>query len=134
MNGASRAALVLLWLAACQRSQEGVVRLPSEAGARADEPPVAINPQVPIEYPAALEQQGIEGNVVLRLHVDERGNIVKDSTRIEESSGYPALDSAATHAAAALRFAPATRNGSPVPVTFLQPVQFRNPQGVGTRP
>ena len=126
-------ALALL-LAGCDGSEEGMVRLPSDAAEPANEPPVAINPDVPIEYPAALLHQGIEGKVILRLYVDARGTVITDSTRIEESSGYPLLDSAATRAAGQLRFAPARRNGAPVATAFLQPVHFRNPQGAGTRP
>ncbi len=61
----------------------------------AEEPPVAINPVSPVRYPPALLEQGIEGQVLLRLYVDSAGRVIPDSTRIEESSGYPALDSAA---------------------------------------
>jgi protein TonB len=101
---------------------------------RRDEPPIAVNAESPVEYPPAFFDQGIEGNVILRLYSDEQGRLVKDSTRVAESSGYPALDSAAIHAVPRLRFAPATRNGTPVAAAFLQPVQFRHPQRGGTTP
>ena len=61
----------------------------------AEEPPVAINAVSPVRYPPALLEQGIEGQVLLRLYVDSAGHVIPDSTRIAESSGYPALDSAA---------------------------------------
>ena len=51
--------------------------------------------RVPVRYPPALLEQGIEGQVLLRLYVDSAGQVIPDSTRIAESSGYPALDSAA---------------------------------------
>jgi TonB family protein len=53
---------------------------------------------------------------------------VPESTRVSESSGYPALDSAAVKGAAALRFSPALRHGRPVGGLFLQPIHFRNPR------
>ena len=74
-----------------------------------------------------LLRAGIEGTVVVRMYVDEHGALVRDSIRIAESSGYPALDSAALAAAPKLRFAPALHDGKPAPAPFLQPFQFRNP-------
>jgi TonB family protein len=119
---------------ACSRSDSNTVRLPDQTARRGDEPPVMINPQSPVEYPSKLFARGIEGKVVLRLRVDEAGHLVGDSTKIAESSGYPALDSAALSAAPRFRFAPALRNGTPVAATFLQPIQFRHPQAGGTTP
>jgi protein TonB len=101
---------------------------------RHDDPPVAINAETPVEYPPALFDQGIEGNVILRLHTDEEGQVVPESTKVAESSGYPALDSAALLAAPQLRFAPAQHNGAAVAATFLQPVHFRHPPRAGTTP
>jgi TonB family protein len=119
-------------LLGCGRADDGTIRLSArdtttEAGA-ADQPPVAINPVSPMVYPSALLEQGIEGRVLLRLYADSMGMIVHDSSRIAESSGYPALDSAALSGAATLRFSPALRHGRPVAGPFLQPVQFRNPR------
>ncbi len=100
---------------------------PASTASPADQPPVAINPVTPMTYPPALFEQGIEGRVLLRLYVDARGNLIPDSTRVAESSGYPALDSAALTGAGELRFSPALRNGRPVAAPFLQPVHFRHP-------
>jgi TonB family protein len=93
------------------------------------EPPVALNPDVPIAYPPALFEQKVEGDVTLRLFVDSTGRLVPESSRVAEPSGYPALDSAALAGSAALRFAPAKRHGIAVATVFLQPVEFRQ---VGT--
>src|SRR5216117_651543 len=93
------------------------------------EPPVALNPDVPIAYPPALYEQKVEGDVTLRLFVDSTGKLIPESTRVAEPSGYPALDSAALAGATGLRFAPAKRHGVPVATAFLQPVEFRQ---VGT--
>ena len=89
--------------------------------------PVALNADSPFGYPPALYDRGGEGDVVLHLYVDSAGRLVAESTRIAETSGTPALDSAALAGAAALRFAPATRRGVPVGAVFLQPVRFRRP-------
>lgn len=91
------------------------------------EAPVALNPDVPIAYPAALFDQNIEGEVVLRMFVDSTGRLIPESTRVAESSNYPALDSAALAGSARLRFAPAKRRGVPVATMFLQPVEFHHP-------
>ncbi len=99
------------------------------------EAPVALNPDVPIAYPAVLFEQHIEGEVVLRLFTDSTGRLIPESTRVAESSNYPALDSAALAGSAKLRFAPAKRRGVPVATTFLQPVEFQHPAttAAGTR-
>ena len=100
----------------------------------AEEPPVPINPVSPVRYPPALLAQGIEGRVLLRLYVDSAGSVVPDSTRIAESSGYPALDSAALVGSPELRFSPALHQGIPVAAPFLQPVQFRSSRSRSTSP
>jgi TonB family protein len=125
-------AALLLTGAGCSPRDDGTVRLggPQDGPAEstADMPPVATNPVSPMVYPAALLEQGIEGRVLLRLFVDVRGQVIGDSTRVAESSGYPALDSAAVAGAPELHFSPALRNGRPIAAPFLQPVQFRHPR------
>ena len=95
---------------------------------RGFEPPVATNPEPPVEYPVDLFEQQIEGVVLLRLYLTEAGVVVSDSTRIEESSGFPELDSAALRSVDQLQFAPARRDGVPVATAFVQPVHFRHPE------
>jgi protein TonB len=123
---------------ACDKGNEAVMTLPAgsppSANQPRDLPPVALNAQTPVEYPPALFDQGIEGTVILRLYADTAGALVKDSTRVQESSGYPALDSAAMAAAPSLQFAPARRNGTPVAASFLQPIYFRHPGTTGGTP
>ena len=119
-------------LAACQPGpHDGTMRLPSEVpatGPQVESPPVALNAESPVVYPEALLTQRIEGTVLLRLFADSNGLVAPESTRIAESSGYPALDSAALAGAAGLRFAPAVHEGQRVATAFLQPVQFRSQQ------
>ncbi len=123
-----------LALAACSDRTVGTVALGDHQPAvesTADQPPVAINPVTPMVYPPALLEQGIEGRVLLRLFVDAQGKLLPDSTRLAESSGYPALDTAALTGARELRFSPALRNGRAVAAPFLQPVHFRHPRSPG---
>ncbi len=114
-----------LALGSC-RSEESPGRLGQQA--RGFEPPVVTNPESPVEYPADLFEQQVEGVVLLRLYVTASGTLVPDSTRIEESSGFPELDSAALRSIGQLRFAPARRDGIPVATAFVQPVHFRHPE------
>jgi len=115
---------------ACRGSSPGSDATVSQAAPPPEsEPPVALNADVPIAYPPALFEQKTEGDVVLRLYVDSTGKLIPESTRVAESSGYPALDSAALAGAVGLRFAPAKRHGVAVATAFLQPVEFRQ---VGT--
>ncbi|MBA3894359.1 MAG: energy transducer TonB [Gemmatimonadales bacterium] len=119
-------------LGACGDQSVGTVALgdhqPAAAESTADQPPVALNPVTPMTYPPALLEQGIEGRVLLRLYVDVQGKLLPDSTRVAESSGYLALDSAALSGTRELRFSPALRNGRAVAAPFLQPVHFRHPR------
>jgi protein TonB len=129
---------VTLLTLACDKNQSAIIKLPDGTPPPADQPrdlpPVALNAETPVQYPPALFDQGIEGTVILRLYADSTGMLVSDSTRVQESSGYPALDSAAIAAAPSLRFAPARRDGTAVPATFLQPIYFRHPGAGGTTP
>ena len=104
---------------------------PDQAGAQSapppdQEPPVPLNPDSPIQYPPRLYDQRVEGDVVLRLFVDSTGRLLAESSKVAESSGYSALDSAALAGAKKLRFAPARRRGLAVATAFLQPIEFRH--------
>ncbi|MBL0938829.1 MAG: TonB family protein [Gemmatimonadaceae bacterium] len=108
------------------------VRASSEGWFRAeapDERPQMLNEYLPFRYPVALYRQRIEGNVTLRLFVDSLGQVVRDSTRVAESSGHAAFDSAAVADAERLRFRAARRVGIPMAVSLLFPVHYRHPEG-----
>jgi TonB family protein len=130
--GVTSALALVVVLGACGDRSVGTVALgehqPASAESTADQPPVALTPVTPMTYPPALLEQGIEGRVLLRLYVDAQGKLMTDSIRVAESSGYPALDSAALSGARELRFSPALRNGRAVAAPFLQPVHFRHPR------
>ena len=96
-----------------------------EAPNRQTDVPVAINGESPFQYPAELYDQGVEGEVRLRLWVDSAGRVAPESTRVASSSGTPGLDSAALAGASQLQFAPAHQDGRAVGMAFFQPVIFR---------
>ena len=74
-----------------------------------------LNTELPFRYPPALYAEKVQGNVTLRLFIDRDGRVAPDSTRVEESSGIPALDSAAMKGSRELRFVPAKLRGEPMP-------------------
>lgn len=94
-----------------------------------DERPRMLNDELPFRYPVSEYLARVQGQVLLRLFVDTSGQVVSDSTRVVEGSGHSALDSAALAGAGRLRFHPARRRGTPVPVSLLYPVHFRLPDG-----
>ncbi|MGA2382475.1 MAG: energy transducer TonB [Gemmatimonadales bacterium] len=98
---------------------------PETAAAKENDVPVAINSESPFQYPADLYDQGVEGEVRLRLYVDDMGRVHPESTKVASSSGTPELDSAAVRGAALLRFAPAHKDGQSISTAFYQPVIFR---------
>ncbi len=117
----------LVGVAACGSQGDETRGGPLDATEPGFEPPVMTNPETPVAYPVELYDRQVEASVVLRLFVTEEGVLVPESTRVVESSGYSALDSAAIAGVPAMKFAPARRRGEPVPALFLQPVHFRHP-------
>jgi protein TonB len=94
---------------------------------RADVAPVMLNEEPPFRYPAALWVQRVQGNVLLRIYVDAEGRPSADSTVVAESSGIPALDSAALAGVRDLRFKPARAGDRPIGISLMLPVFFRHP-------
>jgi TonB family protein len=123
------AGLLTVGAAGCRRTPPAEPSGTGSPGVPPDqEPPVALNADSPIQYPPRLYDQKVEGDVMLRLFVDSAGRLLPESSRVAESSNYPALDSAALSGARRLRFAPARRHGLSIATAFLQPVEFRHPQ------
>lgn len=84
--------------------------------------PRPLRPGSP-EYPEAARRRDQEGEVKVRLLIDERGAV--QAVEIVESSD-PALFDAAVHRFYALQsYAPALRNGVPVRARIEQRVRFR---------
>lgn len=122
---------MLLALVACGHSSAGDAQAPPPP---AEEAPVAVNPEVPVAYPPALFDRGVDGEVKLRLFADSTGKLVPESTKILESSGYPAMDSAALAGAPRLKFVPGRRHGLPVATAFEQSIEFRHPSSAPVAP
>lgn len=74
-------------------------------------------------YPAELKEEGVGGRVVVWMFVDDSGAVAE--TKVQKSSGYPALDEAAQSIADSMRFTPAEHDGSPVSVWIAQPIDFQ---------
>jgi len=93
-------------------------------------PAVPIEGQDPIPYPAELFSARVEGEVMLYLWVDSTGAVIRDSTRVAESSGQAAFDAAALQAAPTLRFEPARRGDTLVAAPIQVPIHFTLPDTV----
>jgi protein TonB len=95
------------------------------------DPPVRIIGAQPImgthttpDYPALDARFGHEGNVLLKLTIDEWGAVV--AAQVERSSGYDSLDrAAASWVKSHWLYHPATRAGDPIPATAEVTVTFR---------
>jgi protein TonB len=122
----SFAMLVLVCAGACKKGEGS--SLPFQTvGRQPDVAPVMLNKELPFRYPPALYAQKVQGNVTLRIYIGRDGLIVPDSTRVAETSGFNALDSAAMKGSRDLKFEPARTQGQAVPVSILLPVFFRHP-------
>jgi TonB family protein len=84
--------------------------------------PVLRSSEMPFRYPLRLWREGVEGEVLLRIHVTAAGTV--DSVELERSSGHAELDSIAVRGARNLRYDPATEGEQPVAVWAMLPVRF----------
>lgn len=75
------------------------------------------------EYPDIARDSGMEGDVVLLVYIDERGDVRK--AIVQSSPGLPALEEAATKAAYKCKFKPAEQQGTPVGVWYSIVMEFR---------
>lgn len=118
--------LLIVSAGACKKGEGS--GLPFQTvGRQPDVAPVMLNKELPFRYPPALYAQKVQGNVTLRIYIGRDGSIVPDSTRVAETSGFNALDSAAMKGSRDLKFEAATTQGQAVPVSILLPVYFRHP-------
>lgn len=130
MNWRSIAGMALIaagTLAACDKEADTNPIAGVHNGPKPEVLPQMINSELPFRYPAALYSRKVQGNVTLRIFIDAEGKVTTDSTRVVETSGYSALDSAAVKGSRELRFVPARRRGDAMPVSILFPVYFRHP-------
>ena len=87
--------------------------------------PRPISVDSPFRYPIDLWDAGVEGEVVVMVHVTDMGDV--DSVYVLEGSGQPALDSAALSGARELDFAPGRRGDRRIDMWAKLPVRFRKP-------
>ena len=78
---------------------------------------------VPPAYPKEAKAARLEGTVVLRTFVDDRGNVA--SVALVE--GNPMLADSATRAVKQWRYRPYARNGKTLPFQTLVIVDFQRP-------
>lgn len=78
--------------------------------------------ELPFRYPARLWQKGVEGEVLLRIHITSGGDV--DSVELERSSGHRELDSLAMTGATSLEYYPARQGEEGVAVWAVLPVRF----------
>lgn len=85
-------------------------------------PPELLD-NAPPPYPAAAIARGLQGTVLLRLHIAATGMV--ERVEVVNSSGHDILDSAAVEAVSRWRARPAQRAGTAVATVELLPVRFR---------
>ncbi len=85
--------------------------------------PALRSQEMPFRYPVRLWRDGIEGEVVLRIHISEAGAV--DSVELSRSSGHAQLDSIALAGATELTYHPATLGTKNVAVWADLPVRFQ---------
>lgn len=72
-------------------------------------------------YPRRARELGKEGTVLLRLSIDQKGNLLR--VEVIEKAGF-GFDEEALHAVGESTFRPATRGGRPVACNALLPIRF----------
>ncbi len=85
-------------------------------------PPILVYQRRP-EYPDIARDSGMEGDVVLLVYIDERGDVRR--AIVQSSPGLPALEEAATKAAYKCKFKPAEQQGTPVGCWYSIVMEFR---------
>lgn len=83
---------------------------------------LACSERTPPAYPATSRRLGEEGQVVLRVELDEQGSV--SAARVVSGSGHARLDEAALAAVKAWRCRPALRDGRSVRAVAQQPFKF----------
>jgi protein TonB len=84
-------------------------------------PPVAASSNVPPVYPEAARQRGQEGQVVLKIVIDEDGRVA----RVEVLRGDEPFASVAASAVKRWKYQPATLDGNPIAIFRIVKVPFR---------
>ena len=83
---------------------------------------VVYQPDADAYYPSFSKRSGEHGEVVVRLIIDESGNV--EDVALLRSSSFPRLDRAATEIGRRYRFKPFLVNGSPVRISTNLLIKF----------
>lgn len=87
-----------------------------------DTPPKPIT-QVPAAYPERAQERGLEGEVLVKVSIDETGKVT--DAQVERSTADRDLVESALSAAMKWTFEPAVRYGSPVSSSIVIPFSFK---------
>ncbi len=128
--------LPLSWYCSKEKPSENVNSAPPTEGQSADiagfvaydEPPEPIGGfaaiQQNLHYPEIARKAGIEGRVVVKVLIDENGNVA-DAVIVKSLGKENGCDEAAINALKAVKWIPAKQRGQPVKVWVAMPVVFR---------
>ena len=83
---------------------------------------VVYQPDADAYYPSFSKRAGEQGEVIVRLTIDETG--VVEDVRLLQSSSYPRLDNAAMEIGKRYRFKPYLINGSPTKISTNLLIKF----------
>ena len=83
---------------------------------------VVYQPDADAYYPSFSKRAGEQGEVIVRLTIDETG--VVEDVRLLQSSSYPRLDTAAMEIGKRYRFKPYLINGSPAKISTNLLIKF----------
>jgi periplasmic protein TonB len=75
-----------------------------------------------VVYPESAKEEGVQGKVIVKLIVDEKGNV--SSTEVVQSVNKE-LDNAAVDAIKKTKFTPAMKDSKPVKCEIAIPVMFK---------
>ena len=83
---------------------------------------VVYQPDADAYYPSFSKRSGEQGEVVVRLIIDETGSV--EDIALLKSSSYPRLDRAASEIGRRYRFKPYLVNGSPTRISTNLLIKF----------
>jgi protein TonB len=84
------------------------------------EPPVPVR-TIPPDYPSELRREGVSGLVMIKVNIDEKGDVTETSV---EKSSHEAFDKPAIAAVKKWKFKPAKQDGNPVAIKVSIPIKF----------
>jgi protein TonB len=88
-----------------------------------DSPPVPLKNPIPV-YPQAFRDSGIQGVVVLEVHISETGLVQEVKVLKSLLPGEGGLDETAISAVKSWTFKPSLKNKKPIPATVNIPIPF----------